>query len=201
MKDNNYFLPRKYNHQENMVPWDDSEHHNECYQLEVYLLALKILKQNPKWKSVIDIGCGSGYKLIKYFGDYETVGVDLPVAMKSLYKRYPDRDWREPSPCLFASCSPDILICSDAIEHIEEPDQFLLELLHLSTVKKFIISTPDRVLVRGPKDMGPPANPAHYREWTMAEFKQYLQCFFYIDFIGVIRESHGTICAVCSPKE
>lgn len=183
-----------------MTPWDDSKCHNETHQREVYLLAQKIMKQNPAWKSVVDIGCGSGYKFIKYFGEYETIGVDLPIVMRSLYKRYPDRDWREYDPSLFATCSPDMLICSDVIEHVEEPDEFLSNLLLFTTVKKFIISTPDRHMVRGPRDIGPPANPAHYREWTTAEFKRYLECFFLIDMIGIVRESQGTICAVCSPK-
>ena len=183
-----------------MIPWDDTNHHNDEFQREVYLLAQKLMKQNSQWNQVIDIGCGSGFKLVKYLGDYETIGVDLPIALGFLNRTYPERDWREYSEHLFATCSPDILVCSDVIEHVEEPDYFLQNLLLYDTVKKFIISTPDRVMVRGPRSLGPPANRAHYREWTTSEFKQYLQCFFHIDMIGIVRETHGTICAVCSPR-
>lgn len=200
MKSENYFLPKQYIAQKNMIPWDDTKCHNEMYQREVYIMAQKQMEMNPKWKSVIDIGCGSGFKLIKYLGKYDTIGVDLPVALSFLHKTYPGRDWREYSEHLFATCSPDLLICADVIEHVEEPDAFLDSLLLFSSVKKYIISTPDRVLVRGPYDMGPPKNPAHYREWTIKEFNLYLSCFFNVEYIDVVRPAHGTICAVCTRK-
>jgi len=198
VKENNYFLPREYVHRRDMKPWDDSEFHNDLYQKEVYALAARTMAENPSWKTVIDIGCGSGYKLIKQLGCYDTIGVELPIALPALYRRYPDRDWREYNEHLFATCSPDLLISADVIEHVEEPDHFLLGLQLFRTVKKFIFSTPDRHLVRGPKDMGPPGNPAHYREWTLPEFKRYLSCFFTVDSIEVVRQAHGTIAAVCS---
>lgn len=181
-----------------MIPWDDTQCHNDHYQKEVYLLAQKLMVHNPQWNSVIDIGCGSGYKLIKYLGSYETIGVELPISLGHLHRTYPQRDWREYNDSLFATCSPDLLICADVIEHVEEPDQFLEQLQLFQTVKKFIFSTPDRELVRGPKDMGPPANLAHYREWTIKEFQKYLSHFFLVEEISVVRLAHGTIAAVCS---
>lgn len=198
MKSENYFLPRNYIHQKEMIPWDDTTCHNEVYQREVYLLAANLMRKNPQWNSVIDIGCGSGYKLMKYFHQYDTIGVDLPVALTFLHKEYSGRDWREYNNHLWATCSPDILICADVIEHVEEPDAFLINLQFFNTVKKFVISTPDRVLVRGPYDHGPPANPAHYREWTLKEFQQYLSCFFKVEHISIVRPAHGTIVAVCT---
>jgi hypothetical protein len=27
-------------------------------------------------QKIIDVGCGSGYKLVKYLGDYETIGFE-----------------------------------------------------------------------------------------------------------------------------
>src|SRR5262249_51931041 len=38
-----------------------------------------------------------------------------------------------------------------------------------------VLSTPDRELSNKPGHMGPPLNPAHVREWTRAEFGQFLE--------------------------
>lgn len=197
MKENNYFLPPNYKTQKNMIPWDDTPYNNEAHQKEVYLLALDVLHKF-NLNSVIDIGTGSGYKLIKYFKSWPFIGVDLPPTVAWLNKKHPQYDWREWCPSLFATCNAELLICSDVIEHIEEPDFFLQSLQCFSTVKKFVISTPDRELVRGPRDIGPPANPAHYREWTRKEFKNYLQCFFRVDWLECVQPAQGTMVAICS---
>lgn len=201
MKENNYFLPERYKTQsaKRFSAWDDTEHHHERYQREVYTTALKYCL--PEWTTVMDIGCGSGFKLMKYFGDRNTIGVDLAPTVKWLNEQYPDRVWEEWGPALFAYHSPDIVICADCIEHVEEPDFFLDSLACMTSVKKFFISTPDRNLVRGPLDMGPPKNPAHYREWTLKEFRQYLECFFEVQEIDIWKWSDGTIGAICTHKK
>ena len=71
--------------------YDDSLLEDE-WQLEIYLHALGLMKKN-KFKSIVDIGCGSAYKLITYLGDYQTIGLELPVNVQKLQKKYPERKW------------------------------------------------------------------------------------------------------------
>ena len=81
-----------------------------------------------------------------------------------------------------------MVICSDVIEHIVNPDDVVDYLLSLNS-KYYIISTPCReILCTHPKFSnyfsrswnGPPINPCHVREWTMTEFTRYLSKKFNI---------------------
>jgi methylase of polypeptide subunit release factors len=66
------------------------------YQKEVYMLARDILqkmsKHSDKKLTVIDVGCGSGWKLVHYLSDqFRTVGIDTEPAYSFLKKTYPDQ--------------------------------------------------------------------------------------------------------------
>lgn len=66
-------------------------------------------------KSVLDIGCGSAYKLITYLGEYETVGLDLPDTVHVLRERYPEREWRLSDFAASQGVCADLVICADVI--------------------------------------------------------------------------------------
>jgi len=68
----------------------------------------------------------------------------------------------------------DLIVCSDVIEHMEDPDMLL------SYIKKFahkdgtiLFSTPERDVLRGKDNMHSP-NRDHIREWNKEEFTRYL---------------------------
>ena len=42
---------------------------------------------------VIDIGCGTGFKLIKYLGEFDTIGYETEPSIDFLKKTYPNRKW------------------------------------------------------------------------------------------------------------
>jgi 2-polyprenyl-3-methyl-5-hydroxy-6-metoxy-1,4-benzoquinol methylase len=70
----------------------------------------------------------------------------------------------------------DLLMAVDVIEHLLNPDALLRFLyLHAHTRSVVVLSTPERDLRRGPGDCGPPANPAHVREWNGTELQAYLR--------------------------
>jgi SAM-dependent methyltransferase len=147
--------------------FDDTPLKDE-WQKEVYAKASEIADEN-NLRSVLDIGTGSAFKLLKYFGDLETLGMDLPRTVAWLRRKYPDRNWTD----RFEPRSGfDLVICADVIEHVPDPDQ-VLNLIEQCRPRFAVISTPDRALLKRGLN-GPPGNKAHVREWSFDEFAQYV---------------------------
>lgn len=164
-----YCIRSDYKHRETIQHHDDRKF-TDSYQDYVYSLASQYADEKDV---ILDIGCGSGFKLMKYFSDHKTIGTEMNPALNYLHQTYPDRDWREPQE--FFEGKVDIVICSDVIEHVAQPAKFLT-LLRSIPCKFLIISTPDRNLldVRDGFSFGPPKNPCHYREWSKQEFSHFL---------------------------
>jgi len=176
---------------------------DDTWQREVYETALK-LSEALDLTTVLDFGCGSGFKLMKYFGinpKYTTIGVDLAPAVEILKRLYPNGWWStaENLNCL----PPGLLICSDVIEHVNDPGQ-LCSLFKYIGPRWLVISTPDRELMaRHPKwtnRMGPPGNQCHVREWSFGEFRQFMDIHF-----DVVRHFHSNLdqctqCCICRLK-
>lgn len=153
--------------------FDDTPLKDE-WQKEVYARAREIADERG-FRSVLDVGTGSGFKLLKYFSDFETLGMDLPPTVKWLKRTYPQRNWTDKFEPLTGF---ELLICADVIEHIPDPDQ-VLDLIERCQPQVAIISTPDRSLLKRGHD-GPPGNKAHVREWAFDEFNQYISKRFQV---------------------
>jgi len=181
------------------------QHHDDSlledqWQLEIYLHALGLMKKK-KFKSIVDIGCGSGYKLVTYLGDYETLGLELPANVEILRKKYPERKW-EVSDFSVTDITTDIVICADVIEHLVNPDE-LLDYIKCISYKYLILSTPDRNLVYRPWHKGyygPPKNQAHIREWNFKEFGEYISMHFNVIDQRVTNLGQCTQMIICKPK-
>lgn len=138
-------------------------------QRNVYQFAQCIERNDANVKSVLDWGCGSGQKLVHFFGHLDTLGVDVDYRLPTLQARYLDRQWGiAPVPI-----DADLVFCADVIEHLEEPGEFLRD-LKSGRWRHCIISTPERDRCRGKRDMGPPLNKWHTREWNETEFATFL---------------------------
>ncbi len=162
--------------------YDDTGLSDE-YQLEVYVHALGLMKKHGL-QSVLDIGCGSGYKLMTYLGEYQTTGVELPVNMGFLRSKYPGRTWATADFSETWEQSVDLVICSDVVEHLPDPDQ-LMNFIARINFKFLVISTPERdLLYHGGRQgfNGPPGNLAHVREWNKPEFAQYIARWFQLSY-------------------
>jgi len=180
------------------------QHHNDENfkdeaQKEVYDFC-KIFMEKNKFNNVIDVGCGSGYKLVRFLGEFNTIGIETEPCYSHLKSKYPLRKWllsgeKEKSFMMYDDLfETDVVICSDVIEHIIDPDVLLDYLISLNS-KYYIISTPCRnILCNHPKFSnvykkswnGPPINTCHVREWTMEEFKKYISNKF-----NIIRSYYG----------
>mgnify|MGYP001230964999 CR=1 FL=1 len=150
------------------------------YQEDVYKYAAYLVKQH-NLKSVVDCGCGSGYKLVKFIEPVcsDITGLDQDFTIRNCTKRYPQLTWvAEDFSCGRVSIDRkfDLVLSIDVIEHLPNPDS-LLEILKLLShpASHIVISTPERDLVHGVENQGPPSNPYHIREWNMRELRSYLE--------------------------
>ena len=189
---NHYGLPEGYRIREKPESWDDTKMKDE-WQREVYLMALAIMVSHS-YKSVIDVGCGSGYKLMKYLGKYDTVGMDVPATVDFLLNKYPANTWVTDKPAQ----KFDMVICADVIEHVTDPDALCQSLRSLAN-GHIIISTPDR-LRPGEPPFGPSRNRSHVREWSYAEFGSYIRTQF--EVLGQVRtnEEQSTYAVICKVR-
>gem|GEM_PF-514440 len=189
-----YCIKKGYSSRNKYVHFDDMCFHDE-WQLEVYTHAAAIMERE-RFSTVADIGCGSGYKLVKYLGQYRTIGYELPQNVRELKTLYPDQRWETLSFDDRSTIRSDLVICSDVIEHLVDPDELML-FLQKQDFKVLVLSTPERDMVRGVADFGPPANPAHQREWNFKEFQQYVEKFFDILEHKITNHQQGTQMVVC----
>jgi len=193
-----YEIKGGYRHRHRSIYFDDRELTDE-YQNEVYQLA-RSYADKFSCKKILDVGCGSAFKLMKYFCDFDTEGIDVSPTYDFLRKRYPGRTWiNADEPSTYPS-DAEIIICADVIEHVKDPDE-LLDTISKIRFKFLFLSTPERDLVRGWVDYGPPDNKAHVREWNQAELYQYISRHFSIQAHTIINPEQATQLMICTSSQ
>jgi len=198
-REKNFFIKPTYISRDCYTHFDDTPLKDE-FQDEVYFAAHQ-LANTYLFNKIGDIGCGSGYKLLKYFAYQDTVGFEIEPTLSYLRSTYPHKNWSESDFSLpFEQSVFDVLICSDVIEHLTNPDD-LLNWIDQIDFKYLVISTPDReqLIHTFPDNIpqtqsGPPVNKAHVREWSFREFEAYIgQYFDVIEHFHPEREFIGQI--------
>ena len=192
-----YFIHNGYHHRKDAVYFNDTQNTDES-QPEVYEFAQEVCSRE-RLSTVVDIGCGSGYKLIKFLGGLRTIGVDLPKTCDWLRHKYPDRICMEFDSFVNPDYSVDLVVASDVIEHLVNPDE-LMERIAASEPRYIILSTPDRNLLRLGTHNGPPLNPAHVREWNFVEFEAYVEAHFEVLEHFISCAPQATQCLLCRCK-
>jgi SAM-dependent methyltransferase len=200
--DRRYEIKPGYRHRRRARYLDDTaQTATDEWQLEVYLAAADRMRSEGL-RTVYDVGCGSGYKLVHYLGDYETTGFDIEPTVAFLKKEYPDCTWHSVSFDDRSLAPADLVVCADVIEHVADPDA-LLDFLDHVTRHYLVLSTPDRDLIY-PKGhyrhSGPPKNISHLREWSFAEFATYIGPRFEIIEHRVTNEAQGSQMVICRKR-
>src|SRR5262249_49654669 len=71
---------------------------------------------------------------------------------------------------------PDVVVCADVIEHVDDPVLFLERLRWLLRADTLLVlSTPDRERLEDQPTLGPPRNPHHIREWAEPELRRLVE--------------------------
>lgn len=165
-----FCLPPNYRIRTDPAPFDDTPFTDE-WQDAVYKLAADQLAPDAH-ATVVDWGCGSAFKLMKYFADERTHGVEAnEETLAWLRQKYPASMWDTPGEGSYLR-APDLLICADVIEHVPDPSALMNQLVSLKPTT-LVISTP----LRRNGDLGPPANPHHSMEWNGEEFLSFVKKF------------------------
>lgn len=156
---------------------------NVSFQEPVYRWAARLARTRSA-TCVMDIGCGSGDKLVRHLvpAAERVIGVDQPSGISLAAARFDSVEWCAGD---FAESglwdqlrenAPDLVLCADVIEHVEHPAALLdgiRSLLRDESVA--VISTPDRARLRDARPLGPPLNPRHVREWSAEEMELLLE--------------------------
>ncbi len=188
-------IKRGYKHRATVVPHDDRGY-EDSFQKEVYQRAASLM-HGHQWKTVLDIGCGSGYKLAHYLGHFGATGVDFSPAIDQARIDHPQQQWINAEDFIAAHHQADMIICADVLEHVEDPDAFLKSVMSVDDWKCILISTPERNMRRGKFHYGPPPNPAHYREWSMAELKRFVGHYIPVHSIEMVNRQQATQLVMC----
>ena len=154
-------------------------HMAKFFQYHVYMRGKELVKRHGL-KSVLDIGCGPALKLVDLFSPVcnNIVGLDSKDIVYYCREHYnlgrflPLDIERDDFPLQETF---DLVISSDVIEHLVDPDKLLDAIHRASNAQTFILlSTPDRDTLRGKGCLQSP-KAVHVREWNFREFVEYLR--------------------------
>ena len=152
---------------------------SKMFQSPVYKYLQHYLN-NTKTNTLVDIGCGIGTKLLpisKAYPKLQIIGIDSPSAINYALSHHDFGQWHPTdlnSNTLPLLSDIPLIICSDVIEHVIDPDHLIT---YMKTILDpngtIILSTPERDSLRGNSCNISP-NPDHIREWNAEEFRTYL---------------------------
>jgi len=145
-------------------------------------------------KHVLDAGCGSGYGAAELAKTAVAVlGVDQAADAVTFARenfRLPNLHFAEASVAALPhpDASFDLVVAFEVIEHLENWQDFLLEVRRvLVPTGQFIVSTPNKLYYAETREKAGP-NPFHHHEFEFAEFRNELAAFF--QHISLFLENH-----------
>ncbi len=146
-------------------------------QWHAYDRAAGLVKEHGL-KTVLDVGCGVGHKLMDMIAPLaEVTGVEQPTAAAKAKELFPDgrfvsADLERPDETGLGKF--DLLLCVDVIEHFLDPDVLLRFMRsHCHEQSYVLLSTIERDVRRG-KSNRKSSKAEHVREWNLDEFGAYL---------------------------
>jgi SAM-dependent methyltransferase len=190
-----YCIRKGYHYASNAGNFNDTSNTDE-WQKEVYLFAARFMLQH-NLQRVVDVGCGSAYKLIHLLKGFDNTGIEVASTYQWLKKKYPSGKWLMMGATPPGDLKTDLVLCSDVIEHVPDPDKLLQYIISIRS-RYIIFSTPERDAVAGTNDYGPPENSTHYREWNKTEFKEYISKWLLVEEQHIFPGKSVSQVIVCS---
>jgi ubiquinone/menaquinone biosynthesis C-methylase UbiE len=165
---------------------------NYLRHMTAYTFAMQFVKD----KLVLEDGCGSGYG--SYYlatnGAKKVVGIDVAAeAVEYARNRYRRENLEfvqmNSTELSFSDESFDVATSFQVIEHIEDFDKFLRQIVRvLKKQGTALISTPNKQTYSPGTTV--PENPFHVKEFYPAEFRELLQQHFgEVDILGINQSS------------
>ncbi len=176
-----HYVSRMNNHYHNDIS-------RSLYQVTTYIIAAELARRH-NCSFIIDLGCGTAYKMAKLYPEFTPIGIDFNNNLAIAKQTYPhllfiDINFESHATnCQLIKVieskiglnvlQKSIVISADVIEHIRHPQECFLHTVHflLKYVAAVVMSTPDRIHMYGEDHPGPPANVAHVREHTLPELE------------------------------
>ena len=157
----------------------DSEDLSPIFQVSTYQYAAQVAKRE-RARSVLDVGCGHGTKLMKFLYPCcsQVTGIDQAHSIDWCRQNHGTGTWLIDDITSDAHTLRgvfDLIVSSDVVEHLPNPDH-LLDYIKAHSVREtlVVISTPERDKFHGTDSFGPSPNVSHVREWNKSEFARYL---------------------------
>lgn len=142
-----------------------------------------------KFDNVLEAGCGEGevanFIAEKFNGTCQYTSIDAfdvsDKVIKKAQEMYPNINFFTGSIYEIARGGYDLVVCSEVLEHLEEPEKALFE-LKKTTDKYLLVSVPREPvwcvlnMVRGKylRDFG--NTPGHIQHWSKKKFLEFLKC-------------------------
>lgn len=158
------------------------------WHIEAFLGKLSDLLMQSQPRSVLDAGCGEGFVahyLASRHPEAQFTGVDLsPEAIDYAQQHFGEAaTYRTGSiyKLPFSDNSFDTVLCSEVLEHLDEPDMAVAELRRVA--RRFVLITVPLEpyfdwLNRTARALGISPDPGHVNFWTKTSFQQFLHSHF-----------------------
>lgn len=175
--------------------YQSTNHHkyqaqNPLYQwhLQAFMDTLFGMVEQTNPQSVLDAGCGEGYT-VKYLAErnreWKLTGLDLSeVAIKYAQTQLGDRaKFRTGSiyKLPFSDRSFDTVICSEVLEHLDEPERAVAELKRVAR-KAVVITVPREPYFQWLNNVGQrlgiSPDPEHVNFWNKEQFQAFVRAHF-----------------------
>lgn len=150
----------------------------EGLEAAVHIARYSFAKELCKGKRVLDAACGEGYgsRLLANWGAKEVVGVDISAeAIASANQHFASdnvsfiQNDAETLPRLFEPHSFDLIVSFETIEHVQDPELFLRNILSLLKPDGIVaISCPNDWWYFPTEEQ---RNPYHIRKYRLDEFQ------------------------------
>jgi len=156
------------------------------FLLDNFFKTLLKLISEKKVDSILDVGCGEGFTLNRLMTNKigsKWEGIEYSKDAIVLGKKfYPEVKIKQASiyNLPYEDNSFDLVLCTEVLEHLENPDRALKELVRVSN-KYLVISVPNEPffmmaqLIRGKNWSRLGNDIEHINHWTMFSFPQFIK--------------------------